>query len=47
VDAPRTDIRGFPRPHDGNGDGIAVTDMGAYEFGKIFTAADQAPSARQ
>jgi hypothetical protein len=35
--APTTDIRGLARPLDGNGDGIAVTDMGAYEFGKIFT----------
>jgi hypothetical protein len=35
--APTTDIRGLTRPLDGNGDGIAVTDMGAYEFGKIFT----------
>jgi hypothetical protein len=34
--APITDIRGIHRPHDGNGDGVAVTDMGAYEFGKIF-----------
>jgi hypothetical protein len=34
--APRTDIRGITRPLDGNGDGTAITDMGAYEFGKIF-----------
>jgi hypothetical protein len=37
--APTRDIRGLARPHDGNGDGIAVTDMGAYEFWKIFTTA--------
>jgi hypothetical protein len=37
VDAPRRDIRGLARPLDGNGDGVAVTDMGAYEFGKIFS----------
>jgi hypothetical protein len=34
--APRMDIRGVTRPNDGDGDGTAVTDMGAYEFGKIF-----------
>jgi hypothetical protein len=34
--APRTDIRGVARPNDGNGDGTAITDMGAYEYGKIF-----------
>jgi predicted outer membrane repeat protein len=36
INAPLTDIRGLRRPVDGNGDGIAVTDMGAFEFGKIF-----------
>jgi hypothetical protein len=34
--APRTDLRGIARPNDGDGDGVAITDMGAYEFGKIF-----------
>ena len=27
-----TDQRGFPRPLDGNGDGIPVCDVGAYEY---------------
>lgn len=30
--APATDIDGDPRPLDGNGDGLAVVDMGADEF---------------
>jgi hypothetical protein len=30
--APFTDLDGNPRPIDGNMDGLAVTDMGAYEF---------------
>src|SRR6185437_6846641 len=30
--APPTDFDGNPRPIDGDGDGVAVTDMGAFEF---------------
>ena len=37
TNAPQTDIRGLRRPVDGNGDGVAVTDMGAFEFGKVFS----------
>jgi hypothetical protein len=29
---PTTDYRGYPRPVDGNGDGQAVCDLGAYEW---------------
>jgi len=30
---PATDQRGFPRPEDGNGDGMATCDIGAFELG--------------
>jgi len=32
IAAPATDIRGVPRPSDGNSDGVALPDMGAYEY---------------
>ncbi|MGE5373933.1 MAG: choice-of-anchor Q domain-containing protein [Bacteroidota bacterium] len=32
ADCPSTDQRSVPRPQDGNGDGIATCDMGAYEL---------------
>jgi predicted outer membrane repeat protein/parallel beta-helix repeat protein len=31
---PATDLDGNPRCLDGNGDGVAVVDMGAYEYGR-------------
>jgi hypothetical protein len=34
-DCPATDQRGFARPVDGNGDGKAACDIGAFEFGAI------------
>jgi hypothetical protein len=37
-DCPTTDQRGLPRPADGNGDGVAVCDIGAYEA--VFSVLD-------
>jgi hypothetical protein len=31
LDAPAADLDGIVRPQDGNGDGLAIVDMGAYE----------------
>lgn len=42
TDAPTTDIDGTARPLDGNGDGIAAVDLGAYE---AATLVDTAPVA--
>ncbi|MEJ5198972.1 MAG: choice-of-anchor Q domain-containing protein, partial [Anaerolineae bacterium] len=33
---PSTDLDGLPRPTDGNGDGTAACDMGAYEAGTMI-----------
>jgi hypothetical protein len=30
---PQVDQRGYPRPQDGDGDGVVVCDLGAYERG--------------
>jgi hypothetical protein len=39
TEAPGTDLDGKARPIDGNDDGIAVVDMGAFEFGAAPTSA--------
>ena len=34
---PPTDQRGYPRPIDGNGDGLAICDIGPVEIGTFFS----------
>jgi predicted outer membrane repeat protein len=44
LNCPATDQRGFPRPIDGDGDGTAVCDMGAYEYVptiEVFACTDE------
>ncbi|MCX6376366.1 MAG: right-handed parallel beta-helix repeat-containing protein, partial [Armatimonadetes bacterium] len=41
--APLTDLDGNPRPIDGNMDGLAITDMGAYEYVPIRVLVDVLP----
>ena len=38
---PATDLDGLPRPADGNGDGTAVCDPGAYEAGQMICGVAQ------
>lgn len=40
ADFPPTDIEGVPRPQDGNGDGVARADIGAYEWGEFDADGD-------
>jgi hypothetical protein len=39
--APNVDQRGFPRPRDGNNDGLADFDIGAFEYGLIMPSGIQ------
>jgi Carboxypeptidase regulatory-like domain len=41
--APLSDLEGHARPIDGNGDGVAVTDMGAYEYVNHSPVANAGP----
>ena len=41
--APETDILGVLRPIDGNWDGLAVTDIGAYEYAPLPVTIDVIP----
>ena len=34
--SPPNDVAGFPRPLDDDGDGVAIVDRGAFEYGGIF-----------
>lgn len=43
IGAPSTDLDGNPRPIDGNMDGLAVTDIGAYEYVPIRVVVDVLP----
>ena len=41
---PATDQRGFPRPVDGNDDGVATCDIGAYELGGTAPGCPKTPT---
>jgi CSLREA domain-containing protein len=41
---PATDQRGYARPVDGNGDGVAVCDIGAVEVGAVVETAQAGPT---
>ncbi|MDI6821921.1 MAG: S-layer homology domain-containing protein [Actinomycetota bacterium] len=38
--APGVDLEGNPRPYDGDGDGVATVDMGAYEYSGFIPPAE-------
>ena len=40
---PATDQRGFARKKDGNGDGKAIVDIGAFEITAVPAGADDRP----
>jgi hypothetical protein len=44
--APETDQRGVPRPQDGNGDGNALPDMGAFEYQRAYSLGEAARALR-